>query len=152
MEIDLHRFMDNGDTTIGMLYIDGNEFCFSLEDEGRVEKVAGETRIPAGRYKIGLRKEGGMHERYTKKLGKNHKGMIQILDIPSFTYVYIHIGNTEEHTAGCPLIGFSASLRPLRKWRVLESTDAYVMFATMVYGSLDDGEEVNITIHDDEFE
>ena len=66
------RFSSQEDSTLGMLFdvTDGRKFlCFTLEDEARDEKVKGETRIPAGTYKIKLRNEGGYHNRYVKKYG-----------------------------------------------------------------------------------
>jgi hypothetical protein len=31
--------------------------------------------------------------------------MLHILDVPNFKYILIHIGNTDDDTAGCPLTG-----------------------------------------------
>ena len=76
-----------------------------IEDERRALKVKGETRVPAGTYKIELRKEGGFHDRYTKKYPGLHRGMLHITDVPNFEYILIHTGNTDEHTAGCLIVG-----------------------------------------------
>jgi len=57
--LSLQRFHDSGQSTLGLLSVNDQFLCFTLEDEGREIKVKGETRIPAGRYQIKLRAEGG---------------------------------------------------------------------------------------------
>ena len=36
-----------------------------------------------------------------------HKGMLWVRDVPGFEYILIHTGNTDEHTAGCLIVGDS---------------------------------------------
>lgn len=105
MKIKVLRFKDTGDETLGLLMINGKHRGYTLEDEERTVKVWGETRIPEGTYTIGLRKEGGHHARYTEKFPMLHIGMLEVQDVPNFKYILIHIGNTDEDTAGCLLIG-----------------------------------------------
>ena len=72
MKLEVIRYSSQKDSTLGMLFdvTKGRKFlCFTLEDEKRRTKVKGETRIPAGTYKLKLRKEGGYHGRYVKKYG-----------------------------------------------------------------------------------
>ena len=60
MKFEVQRFSSQSDSTLGILFdvTDGRKFlCFTLEDEAREVKVKGETRIPAGTYKLKLRKE-----------------------------------------------------------------------------------------------
>lgn len=87
--------------------MDGRFECFALEDERRDIKVAGETRIPPGLYQIKLRPAGGMHERYKARFDDHH-GMLWLQNVPGFEWVYIHIGNTDDETAGCILVGDQA--------------------------------------------
>ena len=63
MKLSIYRLNDNGQSTIGVLLIDGKFQGFTIEDEFRTIKIKGETRIPSGTYKVILRKEGGKHER-----------------------------------------------------------------------------------------
>ena len=111
MKLKVLRFSSQEDSTSGLLFLEGKKglefLCYTLEDERRVLKVKGETRIPAGTYQISLRKEGGHHEKYKKKYGKMHKGMLHVIDVPNFKWILIHTGNTDEHTAGCLLVGDS---------------------------------------------
>jgi hypothetical protein len=111
MELEVLRFSSQSDSTSGLLFDITNgkrEFlCYTLEDEHRDEKVMGETRVPAGTYAITLRKTGGFNSRYSKKYGDMHKGMLWVRNVPGFEYILIHTGNTDEHTAGCLLLGDS---------------------------------------------
>ena len=98
MELEVLRFSSQKDSTNGILFdvTEGRKFLsYTLEDEYRKEKVAGETRIPAGTYKITLRTTGGFHGRYEKKYGQMHKGMLWVRDVPNFEYILIHTGNTD---------------------------------------------------------
>jgi len=104
----LKRFFDDGTTTLGHLSLDGKFLCFTAEDTHREIKVAGKTRIPNGIYDMGLRTEGGLHQKYAKKFPKFHKGMIWIKGIPDFEFVYFHIGNKASQSEGCPLVGNGA--------------------------------------------
>ena len=103
--IKLNRFYDNQNETVGKIEIDNELICFTLEDEFRKNKVRGETRIPAGLYQIKLRNSGSINEKYKKYPW--HKGMLWLQDVPNFTYIYIHKGNTEKDTLGCILVGDS---------------------------------------------
>lgn len=105
MKLQVVRFQKGSDATNGMLFIDGEFECYTLEDEYRDVKVMGETCIPEGTYDVKLRTEGGFHNRYTAKYGDFHKGMLHVQDVPNFEFILIHTGNTDEHTAGCLLLG-----------------------------------------------
>ena len=105
MIITVRRFLSNDDATLSEVKIDGVRHCYGLEDEHREIKVNGETRIPAGAYKVGVRAEGGFHNRYSKKFAEIHQGMLQVLDVPGFEFILIHVGNTDDDTAGCLLVG-----------------------------------------------
>ena len=111
MKLEVLRFSSQSDSTNGLLFnvTEGKRtfLCYTLEDEYREEKIMGETRIPAGTYRITLRKTGGFHGRYLTKYGEMHKGMLWVRDVPGFEYILIHTGNTDEHTAGCLLLGDS---------------------------------------------
>lgn len=87
--------------TVGNLYIDGKLKCFTIEDVCRPEgavKVKGETAIPFGLYKIGLR--------HSPKFSPIYKhDMLWIQEVPNFQYILIHPGNTRLDTEGCLIIG-----------------------------------------------
>tara|TARA_E500000318_G_scaffold108405_2_gene119221 strand:+ start:111 stop:692 length:582 start_codon:yes stop_codon:yes gene_type:complete len=93
------------DATNGLLFIDGLFECYTLEDQYQEVKVMHETCIPEGTYDIKFRTVGGFHERYKKRYGNSHYGMLHLQDVPGFTYILIHAGNTDEHTSGCLIVG-----------------------------------------------
>tara|TARA_R100000808_G_scaffold7271_1_gene21503 strand:+ start:653 stop:1114 length:462 start_codon:yes stop_codon:yes gene_type:complete len=110
MKLQVLRFSSESDSTNGLLFdiTNGIKFlAYTLEDERREEKVMSETRIPAGTYEIKLRTEGGHHNKYASRYGSMHKGMLWLQDVPNFKWILIHCGNTDEHTAGCLLVGDS---------------------------------------------
>ena len=75
-------------------------------------KIYGETRIPAGTYKLTLRAEGGFHNRYLSRYGAEwHKGMIYVNEVPNYTYVLWHVGNDENDTAKVALLAGKTSER-----------------------------------------
>ena len=110
MKLEILRFNSSDDFTSGLLFdVTDNKrkfLCYTLEDQAQTTKVYGETRIPAGTYNLTLRTEGGFHTRYLAKFGGEfHKGMIYVNDVPDFEYILWHIGNTDDDTAGCLLLG-----------------------------------------------
>ena len=149
MKLQVVRFSSQADSTSGLLFeINdlGRQFlCYTLEDEARVLKVKGETRIPAGVYSIELRKEGGFHARYTKKYPNIHCGMLHIVDVPNFEYILIHTGNTDEHTAGCLIVGDSQENNGIIKdGFVGKSVNAYKRIYPRIAKAIEKGEEVTI--------
>lgn len=148
MKLKVNRFSSQSDSTSGLLFdvTDGTKFlCYTLEDERREEKVMAETRIPAGVYSILLRKEGGFHGRYTKKYGDMHKGMLHVQDVPNFKWILIHTGNTDEHTAGCLILGDSQENNVLIKDGFIgRSTQAYKRVYPPIAEALENGEDVTI--------
>ena len=105
MKLKLVRISSQIDSTNGILYINDEFACYTLEDEQRKIKVKHETAIPLGIYEIQFRKVGGFHTKYLNRYGADfHKGMLELQDVPNFEYILIHTGNTDEHTSGCILV------------------------------------------------
>jgi hypothetical protein len=147
MDIDVQRYNSQEEFTDGLFFINGEFKCYTLEDEKRAVKVFGETRIPNGRYKIELRTEGGFHNRYLKKFGsKFHKGMLWIKDVPNFEYVLIHIGNDDDDTAGCLLVGMANNADDVGF--IGASEQAYKKIYPKIAETLLKGEEVWINYKD----
>lgn len=109
MLLELLRFATTDNATAGALYIDSVFECFTIEDGYNAQKVAGETRIGQGLYDVGVRSEGGsFNPKYAERY-PFHAGMLHLLNVPEFTWVYIHTGNKHEHTKGCLLVNQSMS-------------------------------------------
>jgi len=116
---------------LSSIFLDGIFVCFGLEDIHQDFKVYGQTRIPAGRYKIAVRQFGGFHERYLKKYDF-HRGMLQIMSVPGFEDALIHIGNFAKNTEGCLLVGNGMSREKDDKIMLTDSTGAYTMLYNKV--------------------
>lgn len=118
----LVRFADTGLETLGRI----GEFCI-LEDPWKDNEV-GVSCIPLGMY--------------TAKLGRYNKGgyeAYEILNVPNRSQIKIHIGNTRDHTRGCPLVGdrFGQLLIGGKQMiSVLESRDAYWRWMDSLSGVL----------------
>jgi len=106
MELRLTRTKFFDTHTIGQLYVNGDFFCFVLEDKVRevdgqpVEKwkIKNETAIPRGRYKVTLEQSG--------KFGADTPTLNRV---PGFTYIRVHAGNTDKDTEGCLILGYKLS-------------------------------------------
>lgn len=150
MNITVQRYSTSKNDTLGLLFINCQFQCYTLEDEYRSVKKWGETRIPAGTYKVKLRTEGGFDTKYLHKFGGVfHKGMLWIKDVPGFEYILIHIGNDEDDTAGCLLVGNSVNNNQITRAFLSNSTNAYKSMYPKVRDAIIEGQEVTITIKDE---
>jgi len=136
INLELERFGYGRNSTLGRLLVDGEFECFILEDERREIKVYGETCIPVGRYEIKLRAEGGKHTQYLDRFPELHKGMLWLQDVPEFEWIYLHIGNKESQTLGCPLTGQVPAILPDGEFEVMRSEVAYLALYRKVVGPL----------------
>jgi hypothetical protein len=149
MKLKVLRFSSQEDSTSGLLFLEGKKglkfLCYTLEDEKRNLKVKGETRVPAGIYEIKLRTKGGFHEKYKKRFSSIHKGMLHVINVPGFEYILIHTGNTDEHTAGCLLVGDSQENNVIIKDGFIgKSTNAYKRIYPDISKIINSGENVTI--------
>ena len=99
MKLRLIRDTFTEKSTIGKLYVNGVDYCLTLEDKDRqIEaggiKRQGETCIPRGTYEIIV----DFSNRFQVR-------MPLLLNVPQFTGVRIHPGNTDKDTEGCILVG-----------------------------------------------
>lgn len=114
-------------STIGSLYLEDFWLCYTLEDVVRRKghKIPGATAIPEGEYPLII----DMSARFKKP-------MPHILNVPDFTGVRIHKGNTDKDTAGCPLVGMYKG-----EDKIWESAVAYLYFferlSMMIDGKID---------------
>ena len=149
MQLTVLRYSVDKESTLGLLFIDRKFACYTLEDEPRKFKIKGETRIPEGTYPVELRKEGGHHARYSRKFPHMHLGMLHVTDVPNFTHILIHIGNTDDDTAGCLLVGNSSISNVKQEGRINSSTVAYENIYPKIATAIKRGEDVFITYHDE---
>ena len=96
MELTLNRIFLGSSATIGELLVNHKHLCDTLEDRVRPEgeKVYGKTAIPDGTYEVKL-----THSPRFKKI------LPEILNVPNFSGIRIHTGNSSKDTEGCILVG-----------------------------------------------
>lgn len=142
------RYYDDGETSLGILFIDDQFFCYTLEDTFRENKVFEHTRIPAAVYELGFRKEATpltLRYRATRPWFDYH---IEILHVSNFTGVYIHNGSTHEHTAGCLLVA-SGIYATDEKKLLQNSRQTFEQFYKLIGNKLRNGEKVRLKIFDE---
>ena len=145
MKLQVVRTQFGKDASNGMLFIDGKFECYTLEDQYQAVKVMHETCIPEGTYDIKFRKTGGFHAKYSERYKNAHYGMLHIQDVPGFTYILIHTGNTDEHTSGCLIVGETQQDLDINfNGMVGSSTVAYKKLYAKVASELLQGKKVTI--------
>lgn len=121
MIITLIRKVGTKGFTEGKLYLDGVYFCDTIEDEERAKKIQDKTAIPKGKYSVII----NMSNRF-KKL------MPLLLNVPNYTGVRIHSGNTSEDTEGCILVG-----KKLKDGFITKSRDTFKLLMKKLEGQKD---------------
>lgn len=130
MDLRLARDPSVGDETLGRLFVNDVFECFSLEDVVRVgPKVVHETAIPAGRYRVIITRSA----RFARMLPL-------VCDVPGFSGIRIHAGNTNDDTSGCILVGQSTR-------DIGSSRAALTVLQPKLAQALARGEDCWITIH-----
>ena len=136
MKIEVNRIFKASNYTIGELSVNNNYVCDTLEDRVRPtgEKVYGETAIPYGTYTVTLS--------YSNRFKKT---MPEILNVPNFSGVRIHCGNSSKDTEGCLLVG---------KWDgktenwISDSKNSYNKLYSLLEEAFNKKENITITIKD----
>ncbi len=131
--------------TMGKLLVDGGYFCDTLEDvvrdknhngkfDGDEKKVYGQTAIPCGTYHV-------VFDTTTLSMGKKAKGgrIPLLMNVPSFSMIRIHQGNTVADTNGCILLGKRDG-----RGVIAHSTDTCLAFYDLM-----NYEDFNIEIRDE---
>jgi translation elongation factor EF-4 len=110
MELEL-KIIKKADTyRAGKLSINGKFFAYTIEDKDRglrkdmpldeikAIKHYGVTAIPVGRYKVAMT--------YSNRFKRY---MLQILDVPGFDGIRIHVANTSKDVEGCVGVAYEDS-------------------------------------------
>jgi hypothetical protein len=138
VKLKLTRNSSSAECTLGDLSLDGEHFCFTCEDVVREQegvpvkdwKIAGKSAIPRGTYQVIVNHS----QRFKRELPL-------LLNVPGFTGVRIHPGNTADDTEGCILVG-----EKLGEDSVLESRMAFGRLMVEIEAALDSGDLVHIEI------
>ena len=153
MDVRVERRWKKSTYTIGILTVDGERFCESLEDRDRglkqsdsplwigAKKVYGETAIPTGTYNVAMNVVSPKYSavKWYKDLcgGK----MPRLLDVPGFDGILIHPGNTALDSCGCILVG-----RNTKVGQVTQSRDTFKKLYRKMKAAHERGEKITITI------
>lgn len=134
MELKLNRIFLGSSATIGELYIDKKYIADTLEDRVRPEgeKVYGKTAIPEGTYEMVL----SYSPRFKKILP-------EILNVPNFTGIRIHCGNSSADSSGCILVGTWDGEK--EDW-VSDSKIAFNKLMSLLEEATNNKEKVTITV------
>ena len=132
MNLKLVRAPSFDGATIGQLSVDGAFECYTCEDVERPagEKVPGKTAIPRGRYRVII----SFSNRFQRDLPL-------LVDVPGFSGIRIHPGNTAADTEGCILPG--------KRSQAAAVGDSRLAFASLflkIRAALDRGEDVFIDV------
>lgn len=113
MKLTLNRFIIGKQSTIGALAVNGEFYCWTLEDRARAKgapKVYGATAIPTGKYPVIVNMSPRLKKRYPRLVG-----------VPGFDGILIHAGNDAGDTTGCILVGLAVDSPD----RISRSTEAF---------------------------
>ena len=114
--------------------MDRKYFCDTLEDCCRdldkEEKVMNETAIPEGTYEVIV----NVSAKFRRKLPL-------LLDVPHFSGIRIHRGNTDKDTSGCILVGENK-----QQGRVINSTGYELKLTEMIEKAMLSGEKIVIQV------
>lgn len=135
MELRVNRFKKASKSTLGRLFVDGGEECYTLEDVIRSgAKVDGATAIPVGTYNVII-----------DASVRFKRDMPHVMDVPGFSGVRIHSGNTDADTEGCILLGSAIENDDF----ISGSKDAFNNFYPKLEAALAAGDTVTLVIHED---
>lgn len=135
MELKLNRIFLGSSATIGELLVNDKHLCDTLEDRVRPEgeKVYGKTAIPEGTYEVKL-----THSPRFKKI------LPEILNVPNFSSIRIHTGNSSKDTEGCIIVGTWDGEK--EDW-VGSSKIAFDELMTLLEEATNNKEKITITVN-----
>lgn len=85
-------------------------------------KIAGQSAIPYGTYKITMNVQSPKYSNYAKyPYARKYQGYFpRLVDVPHFDGILIHPGNTDKDSSGCILVGKNKAVG-----KVLESQSVW---------------------------
>ena len=140
--------------TIGKLYVNGKAFCETVEDkdrhltqnmplaEIREVKVADVTAIPTGTYNVRMDVASPKYSLKPWYFSNCHGGKLPRLEnVPGFSGVLIHCGNTAKDSSGCVLVGRNTAVG-----MVTDSKNTFLKLYNKMWEAYKKGEKIEITI------
>lgn len=132
MKLKLTRIRMSPSGTIGSLTVDGQFECWTCEDTVRPPgvKIPGSTAIPFGEYRVTITRSA--------RFGRDLPLLEQV---PGFSGVRIHPGNTAEDTEGCILVG-----QDQREDGVGRSRIAFDLLFEKMRAAVRNGEQITLEV------
>lgn len=150
--LDLYRKFRGESYCIGDLSVDGKFFCNTIEDKDRGlnhqpgaecsgNKIPKLTCIPYGLYRVTINQ---VSPKFSSKPNYNwcNGKLPRLIDVPHFSGILIHAGNTEKSSAGCIIVGKNTI-----KGMVTESMDTLKKLYKILSDADKSGKELWINIH-----
>ena len=119
----LEREVFTDESIIGSLYVNGAKICDTLELPYRDNKK-NESSIPCGLYDLCIR-SGADSTKYKYV-------HLQVLEVPSRSFILFHIGNRAKDSKGCILTGMSR-----HENMVLNSKKAHTLLMQVILENYD---------------
>lgn len=154
MELLLDRKWKKDLYTVGKLYVNGVAFCETMEDTDRglrqdmplskikMIKKADITAIPTGKYNILM---NVISPKYSMKpwyvQNCNGAKMPRIENVPGYSGILIHPGNTHKDSSGCVLVGIN-DVRGM----ITKSKETFLKLYKNMWAAYKRGEKITLTI------
>lgn len=152
MRLKVKRIYKGEYYTIGKLYINDQYFCDTIEDKDRQlddkmsepliksMKVYGQTAIPTGTYIIDMNTTSPKFKDRT--WAKPYGGKLpRLIGVKGFEGILIHVGNTQQDSLGCILIGYNKI-----KGKVVNSTACFQKLMPILLKAHLAGEVITIKV------
>lgn len=153
MKILIDRKWKKETYTIGKLYVDGILFCNSLEDKDRglkqtdslstiqSKKVYAETAIPTGIYNVRMDIKSPKYSSYSWYKNLCGGCMPRLENVPGFSGILIHPGNTALDSSGCILVGKNTKVG-----QITDSKNTFSKLYKKMKKAYDKGEKITLEI------
>lgn len=116
--LEIIRLEETEQGTIGILKIDKEVFCYTLEPADKLNKL-NESSIPAQQYIC--------EKTFSSKFGQT----FEIMNVPQRAHILFHAGNVQGDTLGCILLG--QTVGKLKSNRaILNSGDTFKKFLNLM--------------------
>lgn len=153
MKILIDRKWKKETYTIGKLYVDGVLFCNSLEDKDRglkqtdslstiqSKKVYAETAIPTGTYNVRMDIKSPKYSSYSWYKNLCGGYMPRLENVPGFSGILMHPGNTALDSSGCILVGKNTKVG-----QITDSKNTFSKLYKKMKKAYDKGEKITLEI------
>lgn len=153
MKLLLERKWKKDAYTIGRFYINGVLFCNTVEDKDRglkqtdslatiqSKKVYAETAIPTGTYNIRMDIKSPKFSVYSWYKNLCDGYMPRLENVPGYSGILIHPGNSALDSAGCIVVGKNTKVG-----QVTDSKNTFAKLYKKMKAAYNKGEKITIEI------